>query len=207
MNILFCFLEKLSPLNALRNYGDRWGKLRRVRKHESHLAASLRWFSGQSEAGNLNASGTGESKYPGARLDLTVNFHHEHSIVPTNFPWVSEDGVLCYWGRNVRAIKGDCKLAAPINFIRGISATGNWTPLDSFSCPCHARAWSRSSTFSSFFITCVRGRGVVKAYGPSNSACALFTDYLSGRTQRFVLVMADGHKRSSTRKCGRADVI
>ena len=37
--LTFCsetFLEKLSPLNALRNYGDRWGKLRRVRKHESH---------------------------------------------------------------------------------------------------------------------------------------------------------------------------
>ena len=43
----FCsetFVEKLSPLNALRNYGDRWGKLRRVRKHESHPAASLRWL-------------------------------------------------------------------------------------------------------------------------------------------------------------------
>ena len=25
-------------------------------------------------------------------FDLTVNFHHEHSIVPTNCPWVSEDG-------------------------------------------------------------------------------------------------------------------
>ena len=36
------FLEKLSPLNALRNYGDRCGKLRPVRKHESHAAASLR---------------------------------------------------------------------------------------------------------------------------------------------------------------------
>ena len=33
------FLEKLSPLNELRNYGDRWGKLRRVRKHQSHPAA------------------------------------------------------------------------------------------------------------------------------------------------------------------------
>ena len=26
------------------------------------------------------------------RLDLTVNFHHEHFIDPTNCPWVSEDG-------------------------------------------------------------------------------------------------------------------
>ena len=25
-------------------------------------------------------------------LNLTVNFHHEHFIDPTNFPWVSEDG-------------------------------------------------------------------------------------------------------------------
>ena len=25
------------------------------------------------------------------RLDLTVNFHHEHFIDPTNCPWVSED--------------------------------------------------------------------------------------------------------------------
>ena len=32
------------------------------------------------------------SKCPGARLDLTVNFHHEHFIAPTNCPWVSEDG-------------------------------------------------------------------------------------------------------------------
>ena len=31
-----------------------------------------------------------KSKCPGAHLDLTVNFHHEHSIVPTNCPWVSE---------------------------------------------------------------------------------------------------------------------
>ena len=36
------FLEKLSPLNALRNYGDRRRKLRRVRKHQSHPAAPLR---------------------------------------------------------------------------------------------------------------------------------------------------------------------
>ena len=27
-----------------------------------------------------------------ARLDLTVNFHHEHFIDPINCPWVSEDG-------------------------------------------------------------------------------------------------------------------
>ena len=26
---------------------------------------------------------------------LTVNFHHEHLIDPTNCPWVSEDGKYC----------------------------------------------------------------------------------------------------------------
>ena len=46
-------------------------------------------FSGQSEVGNSNVSRTG--KCPGARLDLTVNFHHGHFIDPTNCPWVSED--------------------------------------------------------------------------------------------------------------------
>ena len=25
------------------------------------------------------------------KIDLTVNFHHEHFIDPTNCPWVSED--------------------------------------------------------------------------------------------------------------------
>ena len=52
---------------------------------------------------------------------------------------------LCYKGRNYQAITGDCQLAVPINFIRGISAVGNWIPLDSFSfslvsfsCRCHA---------------------------------------------------------------------
>ena len=34
----------------------------------------------------------------GACLDLTVNFHHEHFIDPTNCPWVSEDGLwLNFW--------------------------------------------------------------------------------------------------------------
>ena len=42
---------------------------------------------------------------------------------------------LWHKGRNLRAITGDCRLVAPINFIRGISAARNWTPLDSFSFP------------------------------------------------------------------------
>ena len=29
--------------------------------------------------------------YLAPRLDLTVSFHHEHFIVPTSCPWVSED--------------------------------------------------------------------------------------------------------------------
>ena len=39
----------------------------------------------------------GKSKCPGACLDLTVNFHHEHFIDPTNCPWVSEDVVHWDW--------------------------------------------------------------------------------------------------------------
>ena len=27
------------------------------------------------------------------KIDLTVNFHHEHFIDPTNCPWVSEDAI------------------------------------------------------------------------------------------------------------------
>ena len=34
---------------------------------------------------------------PGARLDLTVNFRHEHFIDPTNCPWVSEDACIENW--------------------------------------------------------------------------------------------------------------
>ena len=39
---------------------------------------------------------------------------------------------LWYKGRNLSAITGDYRLAAPVNFIRGILASGNWTPLDLF---------------------------------------------------------------------------
>ena len=42
----------------------------------------------------------GKSKCPGARLDLTVNFHHGHFIDPTNCPWVSEDGFCISCGKN-----------------------------------------------------------------------------------------------------------
>ena len=33
------------------------------------------------------------------RLDLTVNFHHEHFIDPTDCPWVSVDGTLPFGPR------------------------------------------------------------------------------------------------------------
>ena len=53
-------------------------------------------FSGQSEAGNSNASGTGSVRVSaqGAPLDLAVNFHHGHFIDASNCPWVSEDDVI-----------------------------------------------------------------------------------------------------------------
>ena len=76
------FLEELSPLDELRNYGNRWGKLRRVRKHQGHPEKN---FCGQSEAGNSNASGTG--------LVRVI----AHFIDPTNCPWVSEDWIQIKW--------------------------------------------------------------------------------------------------------------
>ena len=90
------FLEKRSPLNELRNYGDRWGKLRRLRKHQSHQAAHLRsssYFLWPIRSGQFKCFWIwfGKSKCPGARLDLTVNFHYGHFIDPTNCPWVSQD--------------------------------------------------------------------------------------------------------------------
>ena len=102
--LTFCsetLLEKFSPLNALRSYGDWWGKLHRVRKHESHPAASLRWLDRKIFFWPIRSrqfkrfwNWFGKSKCPGARLDLTVNFHHEHFIDPTDCPWVSEDAFI-----------------------------------------------------------------------------------------------------------------
>ena len=95
--LTFCsetFLGKL-----WRNCGDRWGKLSCVRKHKSHPAASLRWLARKNFFWPIRSrqfkrfwNWFGKSKCPGARLDLTENFHHEHFIDPTNCPWVSEDG-------------------------------------------------------------------------------------------------------------------
>ena len=36
--------------------------------------------------------GTIECSWRTFSLDFTINFHHEHSIVPTSCRWVSEDG-------------------------------------------------------------------------------------------------------------------
>ena len=38
-----------------------------------------------------------KSECPGALPVLAVNFHHEHSIVPTSCPWVSEDRIRVDW--------------------------------------------------------------------------------------------------------------
>ena len=57
----------------------------------------------------------GKSKCPGARLDITVNFHHGHFIDPPNCPWVSEDGVtfdtmqIYKGGSNVEFYNRMCK--------------------------------------------------------------------------------------------------
>ena len=49
------------------------------------------------------------------KIDLRANFHHKHSIVPTNCPWVSEDGlgVVCVKGFQTRKRRrvGVCKKA------------------------------------------------------------------------------------------------
>ena len=62
----------------------------------SSLIGQKNILRGQSEAGNLNGSGTGSVrvKCPGACLDLIVNFQHGHLINPTNCPWLSADGVV-----------------------------------------------------------------------------------------------------------------
>ena len=76
-------------------------------------SSSLIVFCDQSEAGNSNASGAGSVRVsaqgpPGARLDLTVNFHYGHltHIDPTNCPWVSEAA----FSLNKYGIKATCGL-------------------------------------------------------------------------------------------------
>ena len=91
--LTFCsetFLEKLSLLYALRNYGDRCGKLRRVRKHESHPAASLR-------IRQFKRSGTGSVRVSAQGLVSILQKAFTTNILSTRLtalgnPWVSEDG-------------------------------------------------------------------------------------------------------------------
>ena len=48
---------------------------------------------------------------------------------------------LWHKGWNLGAITGECWLAVPINFSRGISAAKSWTPLDSFSSHLVSFSW------------------------------------------------------------------
>ena len=47
----------------------------------------------------------------------------------------------------------------------------------------------------------------MKAYGPSNSACALFTDYLSGRTQRVKVRDSFSGWQTVTRRVPQGSVL
>ena len=59
----------------------------------SSLTGLKKNFSWSIRSGQFNRlwNWVGKSNCPGARLDLTVNFHYGHFIDPTNCPWVSED--------------------------------------------------------------------------------------------------------------------
>ena len=86
-------LEKLSQLNGLLNNGNQWGNLRHVRKHQSYPAVPFRWLARKfffwpvrSRQFKSFWNWFGKSKCPGAHLNLTVNFHYKHSIIPTSCP-------------------------------------------------------------------------------------------------------------------------
>ena len=97
ISMFVALLLKLSPLNALRNYGDRRGKLLHARKDQSHPVASLRSLATKTFLWPIRSmQGIRtllESKCPGALSVLVVDFHHKYSIVPTSYPWVSEDTI------------------------------------------------------------------------------------------------------------------
>ena len=61
---------------------------------KNHPGASLRWLARKIRSRQFRF---GKSKCPGAHLDLTVNFHHEHFMDPTNSFWVSEDVGSSNW--------------------------------------------------------------------------------------------------------------
>ena len=89
------FLEKLSPLNELRDYGNWWEKLRPVRKPVTRLLLWPEIFFWPIRSGQFKClwNWFGKSKCRGARLDVTVNFHHGHFIDPTK-------------GRTIRKVMG-----------------------------------------------------------------------------------------------------
>jgi len=105
-SINFFFLKlssKRFPLNGPRDYGDRWGKQPRVRRHESRPAVPLRWLARKYFFWPIRRrefkrfwNWIGKSKYPGALPLLLWTFAQENPVVPTSCPWVSEDEVTQY---------------------------------------------------------------------------------------------------------------
>ena len=87
----FCceaFLNKLSPLSAVPNYGDWWGKLHHVTKHQRHPAVPLRWLArkifscpvrGRQFKCLWNWHGSVRVSAQGSSGSYIVNFHHKHS--------------------------------------------------------------------------------------------------------------------------------
>ena len=91
--------------------------------------------------GLLRAMFTANEKCQSIPQDQAVTFN-----VKFNVRFIAFVNLVFLWhkGRNFLAVTSDCQLAALINFIKGISAAGNWTPTDSFSCRCHARGIRRT---------------------------------------------------------------
>ena len=67
--------------------------------HESRNARFPRGHPSSETQGQL--VGTIDSSW--WQFTLIVNCHHEHPIVPTNCPWVSEDGNHLIWGKSIKA--------------------------------------------------------------------------------------------------------
>ena len=100
-SLTFCsetFLEKLSPLNALRN-NLQWRSIRKTKSckktpESPDCSSSL---TGQEKIRSRQFkrfwNWFGKSKCPGSLLKLIVNFDLEHSIVPTSCPYNSEDSL------------------------------------------------------------------------------------------------------------------
>ena len=89
------FLRRVFPVERATQLWRSMRKTRSCRKTSelpgcsSSLIGQKIFFSGQSEAGNSNASGTGSVRV--SAQGLVSIFHHGHFIELTNCPWVSED--------------------------------------------------------------------------------------------------------------------